>query len=69
MVTMGDRVRVVDIRAMNLPMYVRGAGDVPDAVRLRCEAAHDADGILWSSRLYRAAADQRGEAARAAKRR
>jgi hypothetical protein len=50
-------------------MYVPGAGNVPDAVRLRCEAAHDADGILWSSPLYRAAADQRREAARAAKRR
>ncbi|MFY9550551.1 MAG: NAD(P)H-dependent oxidoreductase [Thermoanaerobaculia bacterium] len=48
----GATTRLFDIRAMNLPIYAPGAEDVPDAVRLWCAAAHDADGMLWSSPLY-----------------
>jgi FMN reductase len=49
---MGAETELLDIRELNLPMYIPGLGDVPDSVHRLCEAVHEADGLLWSSPLY-----------------
>lgn len=48
----GAQTQVFDIRVLDLPMYVPGAGDVSDSVRKLCEAVHRADGLILSSPLY-----------------
>lgn len=48
----GAQTELLDIRELNLPMYVPGLKEVPEAVERLCRAVHDADGLLWSSPLY-----------------
>lgn len=48
----GAQTELLDIRELNLPMYVPGMSDVPESVEQLCEAVHSADGLLWSSPLY-----------------
>lgn len=48
----GAQVELLDIRELNLPMYVPGTKDVAESVRRLCEAVYEADGLLWSSPLY-----------------
>lgn len=48
----GASVSLLDIRALNLPMYAPGLSDVPESVHQLCEAVYEADGLLWSSPLY-----------------
>jgi FMN reductase len=43
---------LLDIRELNLPMYVPEMTDVPDSVHKLCRAVHEAHGLLWSSPLY-----------------
>jgi FMN reductase len=47
----GAETELLDLRAMQLPMYVPDA-DPNDAVRHMCDAVYEADGMLWSSPLY-----------------
>lgn len=47
----GARTAVIDLRALNLPMYVPGTPP-PDAVRRMCDAVYESDGMIWSSPLY-----------------
>ena len=49
---MGAETELLDIREIDLPMYVPGMTDVPDSVHKLCQAVHEADGLLWSSPLY-----------------
>ena len=49
---MGAETELLDIRELNLPMYVPGMTDVQDSVHQLCQAVHTADGLLWSSPLY-----------------
>lgn len=48
----GAQVELLDIRELNLPMYVPGTKDIADSVQRLCEAVYEADGLLWSSPLY-----------------
>lgn len=48
----GAQTELLDIRELNLPMYVPDMSDVPEVVAQLCEAVHSADGLLWSSPLY-----------------
>ena len=48
----GAQTSLLDIRELNLPMYVPGLSDVPESVERLCESVHSADGLLWSSPLY-----------------
>ena len=44
--------RLLDVRALDLPMYAPDISDAPESVTGMCEAVHEADGLLWSSPLY-----------------
>jgi FMN reductase len=48
----GAEVQLFDLRELNLPMFVPGAGPVPAAARKLCDAVARAQGMLWSSPLY-----------------
>ncbi|MGA9995063.1 MAG: NADPH-dependent FMN reductase [Pyrinomonadaceae bacterium] len=48
----GAQIKLLDIRELNLPMYVPGMKDVTDNVHRLCEAVYEAEGLLWSSPLY-----------------
>jgi FMN reductase len=48
----GAQTSLLDIRELNLPMYVPGLSDVPESVQRLCESVHSAGGLLWSSPLY-----------------
>lgn len=48
----GADTLLLDVRALNLPMYVPGTTDVQESVRRLCDAVYEADGLLWSSPLY-----------------
>lgn len=48
----GADTRLLDIRSLDLPMYVPGTKDVSESVRRLIGAVHEADGLLWSSPLY-----------------
>jgi FMN reductase len=49
---MGAETILLDIRELDLPMYVPGMTDLPDSVHKLCQAVHEAEGLLWSSPLY-----------------
>ena len=40
----GAQTSLLDIRELNLPMYVPGLSDVPESVERLCESVHSADG-------------------------
>src|SRR5918997_2570905 len=48
----GAETRLLDVRALDLPMYAPEIVDQPESVRQLCEAVYEADGLLWSSPLY-----------------
>ena len=48
----GAEVRLFDLRALDLPMYVPGAEGAPAAAVELCEATYAAQGMMWSSPLY-----------------
>lgn len=48
----GAETRLLDVRALDLPMYDPEMSDQPESVRLLCEAVYEAQGLLWSSPLY-----------------
>ncbi|MGB9179944.1 MAG: NADPH-dependent FMN reductase [Pyrinomonadaceae bacterium] len=48
----GAQIKLLDIRELNLPMYVPGIKDVTGNVHRLCEAVYEAEGLLWSSPLY-----------------
>ena len=48
----GADVRLFDLRELNLPMFVPGAGHAPTAALALCDAVAAAQGMLWSSPLY-----------------
>lgn len=48
----GAVTSLLDIRALDLPMYAPDIKDAPESVTAMCEAVHEADGLLWSSPLY-----------------
>jgi FMN reductase len=43
---------LLDLRRLDLPMYVPGHPTVPDAARELCKVVHPAHGLMWSSPLY-----------------
>lgn len=48
----GAETRLLDVRALDLPMYAPDMSDAPESVAEMCEAVYEADGLLWSSPLY-----------------
>jgi len=48
----GADVRLFDLRELNLPMFVPGAGRPPAAALELCDAVAAAQGMMWSSPLY-----------------
>jgi FMN reductase len=48
----GAETKLLDVRALDLPMYAPDITDAPESVLRLCEAVHEADGLLWSSPLY-----------------
>lgn len=48
----GASVEVLDLRALQLPMYDPEATEVPEAVKRLVEAVASADGLIWASPLY-----------------
>lgn len=48
----GAQTELLDIRELNLPMYVPGLAEAPEVVENLCRTVHEADGLLWSSPLY-----------------
>ena len=48
----GAEIRLLDLRRLDLPMYVPSNPTVPDAARELCEAVQPAHGLIWSSPLY-----------------
>jgi FMN reductase len=44
--------QLLDIRALDLPLYIPGTTEVPGAARELADAAYQADGLLWSSPMY-----------------
>lgn len=47
----GAQTELLDLRELDLPLYVPGAGAPPAAERM-AEAVRCADGLLWASPLY-----------------
>lgn len=48
----GAEIELLDLRALNLPMYDPSSDDVPDSVTRLVESLYAADGVIWSSPLY-----------------
>ncbi|HEX8651748.1 MAG TPA: NAD(P)H-dependent oxidoreductase [Pyrinomonadaceae bacterium] len=48
----GAETQLLDIRRLDLPMYVPGMSETPESVRQLCEAVYESEGLLWSSPLY-----------------
>jgi FMN reductase len=48
----GAATELFDVRHLDLPMYVPGAEQVPDAAARLCDAVYGCQGMLWSSPLY-----------------
>jgi FMN reductase len=48
----GAETRLLDLRALDLPMYNPEDDEPTDAARELLEACHSASGLLWSSPLY-----------------
>jgi FMN reductase len=48
----GADTEVLDIRALELPMYAPDISDPPEAVHALAEAVRHADGLIWSSPMY-----------------
>lgn len=48
----GAETQLLDIRSLNLPLYVPQMTDVPEAAHQLAEAVCQAHGLLWSSPLY-----------------
>ena len=46
------KTQLFDVAALNLPMYVPGTEDVPDAALQMSEEIYEADGLIWSSPMY-----------------
>lgn len=47
----GAETQLFDLRILNLPFYIPGA-PVPESARIFLQAAHEANGLIWSSPLY-----------------
>lgn len=48
----GADVEVLDLRALDLPMYAPEHGQPPASVRKLIEVVADADGLIWASPMY-----------------
>jgi len=48
----GAEIRLLDLRRLDLPMYVPGSPSVPASAHELCDAVHSAHGLMWSSPLY-----------------
>jgi FMN reductase len=48
----GAPTELLDIRELDLPMYVSGLPELPEAVQRLNDIVYAADGLLWSSPLY-----------------
>lgn len=48
----GGQTRLMDVRTLDLPMYVPGLKSTPAAVETLLELVYEADGMLWSTPLY-----------------
>jgi FMN reductase len=48
----GAVTEVLDVRTLDLPMYVPHDSDVPEAARAFADSVYTCDGMLWSSPLY-----------------
>jgi FMN reductase len=48
----GAETELLDIRELDLPMYVPGLRDTPPAVRRMVDSISEARGLIWSSPLY-----------------
>lgn len=48
----GAETRLLDVRALDLPMYAPGYDTLPEVVARMNEVVCEADGMIWSSPLY-----------------
>src|SRR5438105_5031150 len=48
----GAKTELFDLHAMNLPMYIPGTIDIPEAAQRLADATYLADGMIWASPLY-----------------
>lgn len=48
----GAPTELLDIRELDLPMYVPDLPELPEAVRRFNDTIYEADGLIWSSPLY-----------------
>jgi FMN reductase len=48
----GAPTELLDIRELDLPMYVPGLPELPEAVQRLNDIVYAADGLIWSSPLY-----------------
>jgi FMN reductase len=48
----GAVTELLDVRTLDLPMYVPGLAELPAVVRELNEIVYTADGLIWSSPLY-----------------
>lgn len=48
----GAETALLDVRAMDLPMYVPGKDTLPNDVQRMLDVVYEADGLIWSSPLY-----------------
>lgn len=48
----GAETELLDVRELDLPMYVPGLNRLPEVVERLNDAVYAADGLIWSSPLY-----------------
>jgi FMN reductase len=48
----GAEIALLDVRALDLPIYVPGYNELPDIVQELNDTVYAADGLIWSSPLY-----------------
>ena len=48
----GAPTELLDIRELNLPMYVPGLPELPEVLQRFNDTIYEADGLIWSSPLY-----------------